>query len=355
MNFAIDLDAMRGIAEAMYIPHVQRHFGSPGADALRRLVSAVRRIYRDFDPSLHTETLVVVARPAGVDATSLLADPHHSIGAGQTIQHQIVGDSVVEALANGQLEIHNVSVGLLALSKEAIVYSYRDRTEHVFVGGEVFTILNPSPAAMASIFARPTFSSLDAALTRYASEVVNKTVCFILANQTDGIWADQSRLFLRAKPEERMRQSLHQFLRDAFPDAEVRPEQVVDESHPVDIKVTWADTTHRAIIEIKWIGDSVDEQGQLTTRYRDARARSGAKQLNDYLDGDAEIAARLRTRGYLVVFDARRRSLTAGQTTISAADGLYYRDQEIAYDPEYQKQRSDFAPPVRMFAEPRTT
>lgn len=152
-----------------------------------------------------------------------------------------------------------------------------------------------------------------------------------------------------------MRQSLHQFLRDAFPDAEVRPEQVVDESHPVDIKVTWADTTHRAIIEIKWVGDSVDEQGHPTTTYRDARARAGAKQLSDYLDGDAETAARLRTRGYLVVFDARRRGLTAGQSTISAADGLHYRDKEFVYDPEYHTTRSDFALPVRMFAEPRTT
>lgn len=354
MNNTIDLDAMREIAETMYIPHVQRHFGAAGVEALRQLVSAVRRIYRDIDPSLHSGQLTVFARPTGIAASLPLSPVRHFIAAGQTVQHQIAGDCTVEALASSRLEVGEGAADVLALSREAIVYTYLNRVERVCIAGETFTIRNPSPAAMASIFARPTFSGLDAALTRYATEVVHKTVCFILGHEADGIWADSNRLFLRAKPEEVMRKSLHQFLRDAFPDAEVRPEQPVDESHPVDIKITWADTTHRAIIEIKWLGDSVNATSAITTRYRDARANAGAKQLSEYLDGDSETAPRLRTRGYLVVFDARRRGLSAGQTTISQADGLYYRDREIIYDPDYHSTRADFAPPVRMFAEPRT-
>lgn len=349
----IDMDAMRAIAEDMYIPHVQRRFGPPGVEALRSLVSALRRIYRDLDPSLHTGTLMVFARPDGAPQAISLGQPIYTIMAGQMIQHQVAGDCAVNVLPNGRLEVFSAVPDPTTLSAEAIVYSYRDRTERIFVDTESFAIRNPSPAAMASIFARPTFSGLDAALTRYATEVVNKTVCFILDHEADGIWAEDNRLFLRAKPEEVMRRSLHQYLRDAFPDAEVRPEQIVDESHPVDIKVTWADTTHRAIIEIKWIGDSVDESGKVTTKYRDARAKEGAQQLSDYLDSDAETAGRLRTRGYLVVFDARRRGLSENQATISAEDGLYYRDREIAYDPDHHTQRTDFAVPVRMFAEPR--
>jgi hypothetical protein len=350
----IDLEAMREIAEMLYIPHVQRHFGAEGVDALRRLVSTVRRIYRDLDPSLHEGRITVFSRPAGASGSIALGIPDHVIAAGQVIQHQIAGDCTVESLANDRMEVRTSPTNALALSAEAIVYTYRDRVERVYIAGETFTIRNPSPAAMASIFARPTFSSLDAALTRYATEVVNKTVCFILAHKADGIWADHNRLFLRSKPEEVMRRSLHQYLRDAFPDAEVRPEQIVDESHPVDIKVTWADTTHRAIIEIKWLGDSVNDEAEITTSFRDARANAGAKQLSDYLDSDAETAARLRTRGYLVVFDARRRGLKNGQTTISVADGLYYRDRDIAYSPDYNAIRRDFALPLRMFAEPRT-
>ncbi|MFC3714321.1 hypothetical protein ACFOMD_17260 [Sphingoaurantiacus capsulatus] len=349
----IDIDAMREIAESMYVPHARRHFGSSGTEALRQLVTALRRIYRDLDPSLYTGTLMVVARPDGADTTSSLGTPIHNIGAGQPIQHQIAGNCAVNALPNGRLEIYNLLPDAIQLSHEAVVYAYSNRVERMFIGGEIFTIPNPSPAAMASIFARPTFSSLDAALARYATHVVNKTICFILAHHADGIWAEQNRLFLRAKPEEVMRRSLHQFLRDAFPDAEVRPEQIVDESHPVDIKVTWADTTHRAIIEIKWLGDSVDAAGKITTIYRDARANEGAKQLSDYLDADSATAPRLRTRGYLVVFDARRRGLTESQSTIDHEKGHYYRDRDINYDPDYHAKRLDFANPVRMFAEPQ--
>jgi len=349
----VDLDAMRQIAENMYVPHVQRHFGAPGVDALRHLVSTLRRIYREIDPSLHSGRLLIVVRPSDISGSIILGAPDATIQPSQAIQHQLDGDCAVEAPFNGRLEIHKALPDGLTLSDEAIVYMYHDRIEQFLVGGETFTVPNPSPAAMASIFARPTFSSLDAALTRYATEVVNKTVCFILGHEADGIWHEENRLFLRAKPEEVMRRSLHQFLRDAFPDAEVRPEQSVDESHPVDIKVTWADTTHRAIIEIKWIGDSVDVSGKITTQYRDARANAGAKQLSEYLDSDAETAAHLRTRGYLVVFDARRRSLAEGQTSVTLENGLYYRDREITYEPDFSASRKDFSAPVRMFAEPR--
>lgn len=349
----IDLDAMRQIAENMYVPHVQRHFGSPGVDALRHLVSTLRRIYREIDPSLHSGRLLVVVRPSDIAGSIQLGTPDATIQPSQAIRHHLDGDRAIEARFNGRLDIHTALPDGLALSREAIVYIYRDRVEQFFVGGEVFTVPNPSPAAMASIFARPTFSSLDAALTRYATEVVNKTVCFILAHEADGIWHDKNRLFLRAKPEEVMRRSLHQFLRDAFPDAEVRPEQIVDESHPVDIKVTWADTTHRAIIEIKWIGVSVDSSGKITTRHHNARANDGAKQLREYLDSDGETAAHLRTRGYLVVFDARRRGLAEGQTSVTSENGLYYRDKEIVYKPDFSVSREDFSSPVRMFAEPR--
>lgn len=352
---SIDLEAMRQIAEEMYFPHVRRHFGAAGVEALRLLVSAVRRVYRDIDPALRSDDLYVMTRPFGQLVTTHLRSPIHTVAASQAIQHQLNGGCIVEVLASNRLQVYKKTTDPIALSREAIVYHYCDRAERVLIGGETFTIRNPSPAAMASIFARPTFSTLDAALTRYASEVVSKTVCFILNHQVDGIWADVNRLFLRAKPEAVMRRSLHQHLRNAFPDAEVRPEQIVDESHPVDIKITWADTTHRAIIEIKWLGDSVDSAGRPTTKYRDARANEGAQQLSEYLDGDAETAARLRTRGYLVIFDARRRGLTEGQTEIDVMAGLYYRDEEILYDPDYHATRTDFAKPLRMFAEPSTT
>jgi hypothetical protein len=198
-----------------------------------------------------------------------------------------------------------------------------------------------------TIFAKPTFSSLDHALDIYETKVARKTSCIILNQAWDSEW----RTCYGNKPEVAMRQSLYQFLNGYLQDAEVRPEQHVDESHPVDIKVSWLFSIQRVIIEIKWLGDS-RENGKITTPYRDARAREGARQLADYLDKSETWGANVKTRGYLVVFDGRRRKVKDDTVKLSCVDGLYYRDQEIQYSPDYAETRTDYAKPRRFFMEP---
>jgi len=63
------------------------------------------------------------------------------------------------------------------------------------------------------------------------------------------------------------------------------------------VKVTWLFTNRHAIIEVNWLGKSVGASGE-TTNYTDARARSGAGQLADYLDKDKVQAAQKISRGY---------------------------------------------------------
>jgi hypothetical protein len=58
------------------------------------------------------------------------------------------------------------------------------------------------------------------------------------------------------------------------------------------------------------------------------------------------------TRGYLVVFDARRRGLTGVGSVISAEDALYYANQEIVFDVKRETERSDFHAPIRFYLEP---
>jgi hypothetical protein len=150
-----------------------------------------------------------------------------------------------------------------------------------------------------------------------------------------------------------MRRSLFKYLYDVLSgDAEIRPEQIVDESHPVDIKVTWTFANRLALIEIKWIGDSRQPDGSSATSYRDARARSGAKQLAEYLDANRQLTPTHHTKGYLVVFDARRAGLGEGVDIVSREQGLQFERQEVEYDPEYHKERRDFAKPLRFFVEP---
>jgi len=187
-------------------------------------------------------------------------------------------------------------------------------------------------------------------LQHYARENVHESTCYILKD----VWYEPSRLFLKAGPESTMRNSLVQFLRNRIGgDHDVWLEQNVDESHPVDIRVKPKLSNNRLmLIEIKWLGDSVAEDGHVTARHRDARAQEGANQLTQYLDDQRRFAPSNVVKAYYVIIDARRRNLHQGDTTITHADGMYYESAELSFSPAPHETRRDFDPPYRMFARP---
>jgi hypothetical protein len=344
----IDIDRMRRIAEGLYVGAVHNAFGHEGSDGLKALMEALVQIYRRIDPSLRRHGLIVFQRLAATGSGDYVVAPIIRIAGPSRITHELDGPCSVEIVGNGDLAVRPFdAVDPKATSTEAIVYVFGQSKEYFWINGVAYNIINPSPSH-ASIFSRPTFSSLHAALEDYRVRVARETSCEILG----AVWADDQRLFFRTKPEATMRKSLNQFLSHVLQDAEVKPEQNVDETHPVDIKITWSLTEQRAIIEIKWIGDSLGAGGEIVTRYRESRARDGAEQLADYLDKSATWAASVRTQGYLVVFDARRRGNSPSRGTIGRDDGLYYRDLEVDYKPDFAAQRSDFHRPIRCFMNP---
>ena len=73
---------------------------------------------------------------------------------------------------------------------------------------------------------------------------------------------------------------------------------------PWILKATWFMTNRLALIEIKWLGQSRDDTSR-KNNYSVVRAKSGAKQLADYMDADKVQAPTHESRGYLVVVDAR--------------------------------------------------
>jgi hypothetical protein len=345
----LDIGKMKQITEQLHVVAASKQFGRDGSRALADLISAITRIYKTIEPALRRSPLTVFICPAASpELGSLLGPAKATLSSPDLVTHELDGACIVEVSQNSGLSVFEADgVDTDRLSKHAIVYEFDNLTEFFCIDGERYRVTNP--AAQPSVYAAPTYSSLADALQRFSKTIVLNNSCFIL----EECWADEKRIFLKPGPEKTMRRSLHQYLRNIFPDAEVRPEQVVDESHPVDIKVTWNDTNKRALIEIKWLGKSLDTaRGEFTSQYTDNRARSGAKQLADYMDGDRAAAPGVRSRGYLVVIDARRRRANVATKAVTTAQGLYYRDREIAYDPEYHKIRHDFEVPIRMFAEP---
>ncbi len=157
-----------------------------------------------------------------------------------------------------------------------------------------------------SNFSVPTLSNLREALQRYTVENVRESTCHVF----EGVWSGNNRIFFVAGPEELMRRSLTQFLRNRFGgDHDVWPEQNVNEKNPVDIRMMPRFTSNRLmLIEIKWLGDSVAPDGHITVHYRDARAQEGADQLAEYLDEQLRSAPSRVVHGYFVIIDGRRQA-----------------------------------------------
>ena len=110
----------------------------------------------------------------------------------------------------------------------------------------------------------------------------------------------------------------------------------MDESHPVDIRISFEFTPSVALIEIKWLGKSRNVKGDaVSTNYGPWRAREGAQQLADYLEYYHQSSPSRSPRGYLIVIDGRRRGLSDDSKSIARVDGMYYDHQEITYAPSF--------------------
>ena len=239
------------------------------------------------------------------------------------------------------------SADVLDLSQTAVVYSFYKGVERFHAKKESKDVRKLIPGHTSN-FAIPTFNNLREALASYRDTQARTSSCEIL----NTAWYDSNRFFFKPAPEETIRRSLTRYLKITFrASAEVRPEQIVDESHPVDIKVTWFMTNRLALIEIKWLGQPRDDTSR-KNNYSVVRAKSGAKQLADYMDANKVQAPTHESRGYLVVVDARRARLSLSRTTMSTDDGMKFAASEIPYDPKYYEIRDDFETRIRMFVNP---
>lgn len=349
----IDLDAMNELAKALIEPMASRAFKEAGTEALRRVYLAARSIYKHISPKDLSHPLVIfrpvahAAEPIDRSAAILSTDPRQ-------LRPMFDAPCCVEVIDSNCMYVWSpLQPDVVALSESAIVYEYRTRTDRFWARGQVRELPNPFPQH-ASYFAVPSFERLQDALESYSSYARCST-CPVL----DSVWHDKKRLFLANKPkpdrpEDVIRRSLWLHLSISLRGiARVLQEQNVDETRPVDIKVTYKFHDHEALIELKWLGKARNESdGKIAVQYGPARARGGAKQLAGYLDAYRRDVPGGQVRGYLTVIDARRWGAKETSTSISRAAGMYYEQRELMYYPQYHVDRDDFEVPIRMFIEP---
>ena len=341
-------------------------FGQPGEDALIDLLDNLRRIFDRVPPEQMRSPLTML-RALG---SSPLAPRIASLGQGErlvpdAVETMLMGSAtgtfpVIELLPDGSLQVVLLptdldAAALAALAADSVVYRYEGRTDRVLAGNHDIWPKKVFPGC-ASSFAVPTTDSLEDALVGY-ERLARDSQCYIL--QT--VWehgVNGPRHILVNKPERIMRRSLTQALSTVLgATASVRPEQNTDETKPVDIRIDWFGSKASALIEIKWLGRSLAGSEPATaptyTTYSEGRARDGAQQLADYLDRERQNSSATHITGHLVIFDARRRNLSAAGAGLSEADARHFATAEIAYSPDLSKSRSDFARPKRFFLEPR--
>ncbi|HEY3801980.1 MAG TPA: hypothetical protein VGL61_05205 [Kofleriaceae bacterium] len=340
----VDMDALRELVSQAYVKSVFDAYGDRGTRALRPLLQGVKNIYTVVEPRGFSGRFVVF--------TSL--DPTADIYGRATavecldvsaVAREATAPGVVEVAWNGRYYVWKADCDPQLLIGEAIVYAYANNVEVIYARDAMVTI-PPVLGAMTSAFAVPAFADLESALEHYRTKLARECTCRILHES----WRDDRRLMFVAGPEVVMRRSLYQFLNSVIRGAEVRPEQIVDETHPVDLKVTWDMARRVALIEIKWLGDSYND-GNDPVAHRDARANSGAKQLADYLNANQNMVPDHVSRGYLVIIDGRRRGLGPDGELKANGNAAHFRDVEIVFAPKYHEQRTDFATPIRMFVE----
>lgn len=338
---AFSFELMQQLAASDFVARLVARYDD---QQVQRLLAFIKDVFTYLAPeSLTTDITIFLPIP----------DSAAPLGLGETTRKSELAamDPLPQAIAPSDASSVTCWFGAIdtdKLSASAIVYTF-DGADHFVTPDGVIDL--PASSTFKSIFATPTFVELQAALDHYKVHLALRSRCPILRS----CWDDHERLVLCNRPESTMRNSLENFLVSTlrgYDAIEIRPEQPVDRSHPVDLKITWSFTNRIAYIEIKWLGDSLNRPGTRLLQYRDSRARDGAKQLAEYLDLDKPQSPSHVVMGYLVVLDARRRGLKVDDRRITEEQAFYYRNQEIHYDVRYEETRSDFAKPTRMFLEP---
>jgi hypothetical protein len=347
------VEYFKKIASELYIPMVLSEYGANRKDTLIHLTDTISAAYRHLDYNSFKTVIFYVSLESTTALSSLQGSNSKVVTSYESLT-QLRGESIViEAKQNGELHYAiNFQADIQQLRLNAIVYHFKSENGvEIFYGKSSERTLLSIPDAD-SYFAIQTYKSLDSALEDYGSKVARHSECQDLQKA----WFDPNRIFFKPKPEHLLRDSLTRFLKLRLRNTEVRPEQNVDTSHPVDIKVTWSLASRLALIEIKWLGKSLAEYGKdFTQTYTQQRALDGAQQLADYLDENAKQAPVKTTRGYLVVYDARRWNCNNQTTTVDRPNGMKYENGSIAYNPQFHLTRQDFAIPRQFFMEPVVT
>jgi len=315
-----------------------------------KLIGFIHDVYRYLEPSHFKGKLIIYATlddtiPLDIDLSDKLYDKGILINDGS--------DIIVLQYFNNESQCpliwKNTQYTSLLNSNNVILYFYENMIECFHANQIKIEIFNSFLSA--SIYALQ-YHALQEALNRYKTEKISCSSCSIF----DKSWSDaKTRIFFKNKPEEVMQISIKEFLSSALRGVDVVREYTLGASKPVDVRVYWKEANRAALIELKWLGQSKREDGELSQNYSNHRACEGLEQLKNYLDLAYKDTPTCISKGYLLVIDGRRKGTNIKSlSSINAYDGLFYKGTELDFSKanKYFDTIVGFERPIRMFAEP---
>jgi|GEM_PF-986853 len=346
MNSSDFAEIVSRATDAVLKTDLQAILSEGDIDDILQIVGFLRKkLYVTIDPHFITGSIFLcLAKSGSAPRGTLITDL--GVYAGQSI------DSMVfELHRNGRVyELANEEFDPTSESVDAHVYEYSKGRDIFWIDGNCHIVPATDPNSDSQFCGR-TFFDLSSALDEYARLYALPCKCPVLQSA----WHTEARLFFKPKPEATLRNSLKHFLDVRLAAGyEVRAEQNMDGTHPVDIKVSKQLQPRLMIIEIKWLGDSISPSGGASNiSHRDQKAIDGAHQLASYLDANKIEAPNITSVGYYVIFDGRRKGLSLNKMDYKTEDLLYYEHIEVDFQNAEVLKRSDFVQPLRMFIRPK--
>ena len=324
----------------------------------RRIIDFVRKVYRTIEPSHYGGTLIVnsltdLGAPIVERGT---ARQYYDSGMLNHYFSNIIfeiysDDSVMPNVWTNQEQttidriVNNMEGSL------SYVFNGEEQTECFYVNGVQVGIQNSYSCP--SIFALQ-YHDLIEALYKYHSTRARNVSCEHLKN----CFQDENFIYFKNKPEDCIQVSLSEFLKSHLRGVDVSREFNLGASKPVDVRVYWREANRSALIEVKWLGRSLKENGNIGTSYTNTRVNDGMSQIKEYMDLSRRDNPDIISKGYLVLIDGRRRGINQSVvTSISREDGYHYSGSELNVHVSQQfwltyPEISEF---LRMFVEPICT
>lgn len=295
---------------------------------VKKLFRYIREFYTKYPPEGIEDDFIVIYTDDKLDSLGLNCKDSMN-GKNDDLFSMIEFPAIVKRSSNGKTRVwNNKSINIKDDMKKCyLAYELNNEGEYIWTDGERISI--PEPVVFTrSVFATPTFFDLDSALNRYYDSHAKQSVCRLISDS----WSCKRRVHWTNGPESNLRDSLWNFLRSGLRGVKsINREQNVSDKNPVDIKIEWSGNVAVALIEIKWLGISVNKDRNITANYTNSRATKGGEQLLDYLIESKNQNPYYYFKGYLIVYDGRRKNVnkTSSLDNLKDQDLWYYKNIDI--------------------------